>query len=109
MPTYEYECESCNHRMEQRQSMKDKPLRKCPSCRKNKLTRIISGGMGFYDMTPKTLGGIADRNARDLRKAGMMPPSKAKRKPAPWWRKDKDKIDYDVLRNPRRYVATGEK
>lgn len=55
MPTYEYKCTSCGHALEQFQSMKDKPLRKCPACGKNTLERqigtgaaVIFKGSGFY-------------------------------------------------------------
>ena len=34
MPTYEYECEACEHRVEIFQSIKDAPKRKCPACGK---------------------------------------------------------------------------
>jgi putative FmdB family regulatory protein len=42
MPMYEYECSNCNHKFEAEQNIKDKPLKKCPSCKKNKLERLIS-------------------------------------------------------------------
>ena len=55
MPTYEYKCTACEHRLEKFQSMTDKPLRKCPECGKNALERLISAGAavlfkgsGFY-------------------------------------------------------------
>jgi putative FmdB family regulatory protein len=55
MPTYDYQCDACEHRFEEFQSMKDEPLRKCPACKKNKLRRLIGGGAailfkgsGFY-------------------------------------------------------------
>lgn len=46
MPTYEYECDSCDHVMEVFQSMTDKKLRKCPKCGKHKLQRLIGSGSG---------------------------------------------------------------
>jgi putative FmdB family regulatory protein len=46
MPTYEYECEACEHRFEKYQSMNDKPIKKCPKCGKPKVRRMISGGAG---------------------------------------------------------------
>src|SRR5207249_3927394 len=55
MPTYEYECQGCRHRLEARQSMKDAPLKKCPECKQPRLARIISGGLGFIPPT-KTVG-----------------------------------------------------
>ncbi|MDR0705672.1 MAG: zinc ribbon domain-containing protein [Planctomycetaceae bacterium] len=55
MPTYEYRCDACSHEFEEFQYIKDEPLKKCPSCGKNKLRRLISGGAaivfkgsGFY-------------------------------------------------------------
>lgn len=47
MPTYEYECDVCGHEFEEFQSMSDKPLKKCPSCGKNKLQRLIGAGAGI--------------------------------------------------------------
>jgi len=32
MPTYEYKCQDCGHTFEKFQSMKDKPIAKCPEC-----------------------------------------------------------------------------
>ena len=46
MPTYEYKCSNCGNEFEIIQSMKDEPLKKCPKCGKNKLRKIISGGVG---------------------------------------------------------------
>ncbi|HBT75638.1 MAG TPA: FmdB family transcriptional regulator [Planctomycetaceae bacterium] len=55
MPTYEYRCSACGHRLEEFQYITDEPLKKCPACKKNKLQRQISGGAaivfkgsGFY-------------------------------------------------------------
>ena len=56
MPTYEYRCDACGHEMEAFQSIKARPLRKCPECEKSSLERLISGGgavifkgSGFYE------------------------------------------------------------
>jgi len=46
MPTYEYLCDSCEHRFDQLQSIKSKPLRKCPKCGKPALKRLIGTGAG---------------------------------------------------------------
>ncbi len=55
MPTYDYRCENCEHEFEAFQSMKARPLRKCPQCGKNKVKRLIGTGAaiifkgsGFY-------------------------------------------------------------
>lgn len=47
MPTYDYVCRACDHRFEEFQSMKANPLRKCPSCGKLKLERLIGPGAGL--------------------------------------------------------------
>jgi putative FmdB family regulatory protein len=55
MPTYEYQCDACEHNFDEFQSMSDKQLKKCPKCGKSKLRRvfgagaaIIFKGSGFY-------------------------------------------------------------
>jgi putative FmdB family regulatory protein len=55
MPTYEYQCDACDHKFEEFQSMKDEPLTKCPQCGKKKLRRLFGSGAailfkgsGFY-------------------------------------------------------------
>ncbi len=47
MPTYEYKCQACDHQFEQLQPITAKPLRKCPSCGKLKLVRLIGSGAGI--------------------------------------------------------------
>lgn len=47
MPTYEYECRSCNHKFEAFQSMSDEALTDCPQCQESQLRRLIGGGMGI--------------------------------------------------------------
>jgi putative FmdB family regulatory protein len=53
MPTYEYQCKSCDHRFEIWQKMSDEPLTVCPEC-KGTIRRIlfpagiVFKGSGFY-------------------------------------------------------------
>ncbi|MFH1458717.1 MAG: zinc ribbon domain-containing protein, partial [Candidatus Omnitrophota bacterium] len=47
MPTYEFECTQCGHAFELFQNMSEKPLRKCPKCRKLKVKRLIGSGAGI--------------------------------------------------------------
>ena len=53
MPTYEYLCQACNYRFEQRQHMTDDPLTTCPECgghirRVFFPAGIVFKGHGFY-------------------------------------------------------------
>ena len=55
MPTYDYECDACNHKFELYQGINSEVQKKCPECKKNKLRRLIGTGSaivfkgsGFY-------------------------------------------------------------
>jgi putative FmdB family regulatory protein len=55
MPTYEYQCDACEHNFDEFQSFSEEPLKKCPKCGKKKLRRvygpgaaILFKGSGFY-------------------------------------------------------------
>jgi putative FmdB family regulatory protein len=55
MPTYDYECDACEHKFEHFQGINDALLTKCPECGKKKLRRLIGAGgavvfkgSGFY-------------------------------------------------------------
>lgn len=65
MPFYDYECEACGNKFEEFQSIKDKHLKKCPQCKKNKLRRLfgVPGisfiGSGFHvNDYPSEKGGM---------------------------------------------------
>ena len=55
MPFYEYECSSCKFYVEALQKISEPPLRKCPSCKKQTLKRLVSApvfrlkGGGWYE------------------------------------------------------------
>jgi putative FmdB family regulatory protein len=55
MPIYEYECSNCRYYLEVMQKISDARLRKCPSCGKNTLQKLISApvfrlkGSGWYE------------------------------------------------------------
>ena len=46
MPTYEYICDSCQYEFEKFQSIKARPIRKCPECGKLSVQRLIGAGAG---------------------------------------------------------------
>src|SRR5471030_45694 len=55
MPFYEYECANCKFYKEVMQKVSDAPLKKCPSCGKNALKKLVSApvfrlkGAGWYE------------------------------------------------------------
>jgi putative FmdB family regulatory protein len=63
MPTYLYRCKSCSYEFEELQKITEDPLRTCPSCSKDTLIRVLSGGAGllfkgsgFYETDYKKAG-----------------------------------------------------
>jgi putative FmdB family regulatory protein len=55
MPTYDYQCDACDHRFELFQPITAPAKRKCPQCGRSKLRRLIGPGAaivfrgsGFY-------------------------------------------------------------
>ena len=65
MPTYIYECSACEHSFEEWQKMTDDPLKKCPECGKKKLFKVLTGGLYGFVSGSETIGGLADKNARE--------------------------------------------
>ena len=55
MPFYEYECSNCKFYVEALQKISDPPIRKCPSCKKLTMKRLVSApvfrlkGGGWYE------------------------------------------------------------
>ncbi|CDR34508.1 FmdB family zinc ribbon protein [Criblamydia sequanensis] len=47
MPTYDYTCENCGHRLEAFQKITSDPLTTCPKCHKEALRRGPGGGIGL--------------------------------------------------------------
>ena len=73
MPIYEYECRGCSERHEFIQKFSDSPKRKCPSCGKLRLRKLISAaafhlkGDGWYvtDFRDKGKGKSKDAGKSD--------------------------------------------
>ncbi len=56
MPTYDYECDACQHTWELFQNITADPVKKCPECGKKKARRLFGTGAalmfkgsGFYE------------------------------------------------------------
>jgi putative FmdB family regulatory protein len=83
MPFYEYQCKNCGHTLEAMQKVNDPPLKKCPSCGKSQLTRLMSApvfrlkGGGWYETDFK---GEQDhkKNLADRPEADATPAAEAK-------------------------------
>jgi putative FmdB family regulatory protein len=62
MPFYEYECTACKFYVEALQKISDPPLKKCPSCKKQTMKRLVSApvfrlkGGGWYETDFKSEG-----------------------------------------------------
>lgn len=63
MPTYDYECSACGHKLEIFQKITDDPVKKCPACKKSRLVRqfgtgaaIVFKGSGFYQTDYRSEG-----------------------------------------------------
>ena len=71
MPTYDYECLVCSHTFEKFQSIKARPLRKCPKCG-GRVRRLIGAGAGvifkgsgFYETDYKHKGSAKPPGSSD--------------------------------------------
>lgn len=86
MPTYEYECQKCNHRFEKFQSITEAPVKTCPKC-KGRVKRllgtgsgIIFKGSGFYATDYRSSGYTSAAKAESSSsKESKAKPSKAKK------------------------------
>ncbi|MBD3385819.1 zinc ribbon domain-containing protein [candidate division KSB1 bacterium] len=47
MPTYEYRCRACGHEFEKFQSIVADPIKTCPVCGKESVSRLVGGGAGL--------------------------------------------------------------
>jgi putative FmdB family regulatory protein len=78
MPIYEYECTNCKFYVESLQKISDPPLKKCPSCKKQTMKRLVSApvfrlkGGGWYETDFKS-----DQEAKRNLAAGEEAESKA--------------------------------
>ena len=86
MPIYEYECRGCGERHEFIQKFSDGPKRKCPSCGKLRLKKLISAaafhlkGDGWYvtDFRDKGKGKSKDEGKPDSAESAGDPKSDTK-------------------------------
>ncbi len=108
MVTRLYKCNACEEQFVMEQKCSAPFRRKCPYCKKNRVT-LKEGRCGLSHImdsnTAKTLGAAGEQNTRRREKEGYVEPKKF----TPWWRKGKKKVDLEVLKNPQKYISTGKK
>ena len=68
MPTYEYACTACDHRLEAVQSFSDEPLATCPECdgdlrKVYGAVGIVLKGAGFYKTDSRGTAGAKGADA----------------------------------------------
>ncbi len=82
MPIYEYECRGCGEHHEFIQKFSDRPKRKCPSCGKLRLRKLISAaafhlkGDGWYVTDFRDKGKSKDKDKGKPESAGSPGDSK---------------------------------
>jgi DNA-directed RNA polymerase subunit RPC12/RpoP len=100
-----YKCEKCEGEVLYKENCSKSFRKRCPLCNKNGLL-LKEGHINmdiFVDMKKsKTLGSQSDLNYKKLEKE-----QEIKKVQNPWWRKNK-KINFDVLKNPTRYINEGK-
>ncbi|HEY6474840.1 MAG TPA: FmdB family zinc ribbon protein, partial [Acidimicrobiales bacterium] len=67
MPTYEYACTACGHRLEAVQKFTDEPLTECPEChgalrKVYGAVGIVLKGSGFYKTDSRAAAGARNGN-----------------------------------------------
>ena len=94
MPAYDYKCNSCGHRFEERQSFYADPVASCPECeseasRQFVAVPIVFKGSGFYvndygksssytSTKSETNGASADSDSGKSEESSSKPAEKAK-------------------------------
>lgn len=85
MPTYEYQCQDCGHRVEYFQSITEAPRTECPRCHGH-LRRLVSAGAGlifkgsgFYitDYKNKSNGSAPEKSKKSDKKPEAATPVKS--------------------------------
>src|SRR5688500_17814507 len=101
-----YDCtnEACKAQVAYNETLGDKWRKVCPFCKKHSLLldRAVSSLSVFTDSTKaKTLGMLGQVNQQRREKEEGI-----QKKAKPFWRQ-KDRVNFNVLRNPAQYITTG--
>lgn len=117
MPVYVYACEACEHQFEKIQKMSDKPLKRCPECKKHRLHKIPQAFHGAVVQEPTTVYHQAQRNTEKMghyereeiiEQDPIVQARKRRRAQAPPWRPDtvgpKKKVQDMVNKNDQKAI-----
>ena len=116
MPIYDYVCEGCDYELNDiEQSIKDKPLKKCPECGKLKLERVIYGGCHVSVRNTTTIGQLADKNFKKFKSLDNEKQAKKKEErnasPVPWHKGEANRSEINKMtqQQKQRYIMEGKK
>jgi putative FmdB family regulatory protein len=118
MPFYEYECSACKFYVEALQKISDPPMKKCPSCKKPTLKKLVSApvfrlkGSGWYETDFKSdqdnkrnlVGDDKDTSSSDA-KSESATKDKADAKPAAEAKTDKPSEKSSDSSRPKKSAA----
>jgi hypothetical protein len=105
-----YACENseCEAKIHCEETVKDPWQKVCPFCNQESLI-LESANLAapaFIDLKqPKTVGSLGEKNYEKAVKEGKKTGVEREGR-TPFWRKNK-KINYNVLKNPNKYINTG--
>jgi|TARA_B100001778_G_scaffold332303_1_gene338353 putative FmdB family regulatory protein len=113
MPTYDYECSECGYYEEVFQKFSEKPLVRCPECKKHKFRRVILNAPHIaVKGDPTTVQHLADRNTQKLGKYELQDKMKAdnmdKHIKDKEVNKFRSKINKMTAQEKKRYIEKGD-
>jgi putative FmdB family regulatory protein len=121
MPEYEYRCSACRYEFSESQEMKKyKAKKKCPSCKKHKLERVLGCFTAFARAEPTTLGQLAERNTAkfgryelDKKQLQQNKGKNVDKKDQPWYHKGGGASQNEVFKmtpeQKKKYIQEGKK
>jgi len=85
VPTYEYACTACGHRLEAVQSFSDEPLAECPECQGSLrkvygAVGIVLKGSGFYKTDNRKSSGASKGGKKEAGESSSSSESKTESK-----------------------------
>lgn len=105
-----YRCTECKGELGVKQSFSDDFLHECPycGCKDGLVIKKAESSLACFTSNNQTLGSLADKNRTKRERSGESTEGWRKKAKTPFWR-DKEKIDFEILKNPEQYIDTGKK